>query len=418
MAISIRARVVFPVDRPPIEHGVVTIEGERIVDIGTTASARDVIDLGSAALFPGFVNAHTHLEFSHLRQPLGTPGMSLVDWIRLVIAERGRGDRSLRDSLIRGAQESIAAGVTAVGDIATGLPDIPLDLIDSTNFHEVIGFSRARAASAFSAIVDRLDGVERALAVMGPEACTGLRNGISPHAPYTVSPKLVSDLVSLSRQRNMPMAMHLAESREELELLRDGTGPFQVLLDERSMWDADAIPRDSRPLDYLRLLADAPRTLVIHGNYLDSDELAFLAANRERMSLVYCPRTHAYFEHAAYPLVEALAAGVRVAIGTDSRGSNPDLDLLAEMRHVWRAHPAVDPLTVLQLGTLSGAEALGRDTEFGSLTPGKLANLVAVSLPENARSEPSDLLAAILEGNDVVSAVWMRGESVSDAPVP
>ena len=84
----------------------------------------------------------------------------------------------------------------------------------------------------------------------------------------------------------------------------------------------------------LRMLADAPRALVIHGNYLDDEELAFLAANRERMSLVYCPRTHAYFEHPPYPLAKHLKLGVRVALGTDSRASNPDLDLLAEMRHV------------------------------------------------------------------------------------
>ncbi len=90
MAFSLQARVVYPVDRPPIEHGVVTIDGERIVAVGTKADGGGVIDLGNVALLPGLVNAHTHLEFSYLQQPLGQPGMQLVDWIRLVIAERGR----------------------------------------------------------------------------------------------------------------------------------------------------------------------------------------------------------------------------------------------------------------------------------------------------------------------------------------
>ncbi len=90
MVFSIRARVVFPVNGPPIERGVVTIDGERIVAVGEGAAQENVIDLGSVALLPGFVNVHTHLEFSHLRQPLGRPGISLADWIRLVIAERGR----------------------------------------------------------------------------------------------------------------------------------------------------------------------------------------------------------------------------------------------------------------------------------------------------------------------------------------
>ncbi len=147
-------------------------------------------------------------------------------------------------------------------------------------------------------------------------------------------PSFSINLSNLPVRTIVPVAMHLAESREELDLLRDGTGPFQDLLDERSMWDPQAIPLGSRPLDYLRMLADAPRALVIHGNYLDDEELAFLGANRERMSLVYCPRTHAYFFHPPYPLGRALAAGVHVALGTDSRASNPDLSLLEEMRFV------------------------------------------------------------------------------------
>ena len=100
-----------------------------------------------------------------------------------------------------------------------------------------------------------------------------------------------------------------------MSCLRDGTGPFQELLEERSMWDAEAIPRGSRPLDYLRMLAEAPRALVIHGNYLDAEERAFLAEHADRMSLVYCPRTHAYFGHPPYPLAELLAAGVQRGAG-------------------------------------------------------------------------------------------------------
>ena len=161
---------------------------------------------------------------------------------------------------------------------------------------------------------------------------------------------LLYELVLLARNRLMPMAMHIAESREELELLQDGEGPFQDLLEERSMWDADAIPLGSRPMNYLKLLADAPRALVIHGNYLADDELAFIGANRERMSLVYCPRTHAYFDHDAYPLAKAMAAGARVALGTDSRASNPDLDLLSEMRFVARNHSDVSPHDVAANG--------------------------------------------------------------------
>ena len=131
---------------------------------------------------------------------------------------------------------------------------------------------------------------------------TSCSRGISPHAPYTVHPGLLKRLVALAVEKKLPVAMHLAESREELELLATGTGPFRDLLVDRSMWDTEAIPLGSTPLDYLRTLAEAPRALVIHGNNLSDEEIGFLAAHRERMSVVYCPRTHAYFGHDPYPL--------------------------------------------------------------------------------------------------------------------
>jgi cytosine/adenosine deaminase-related metal-dependent hydrolase len=218
-------------------------------------------------------------------------------------------------------------------------------------------------------------------------------------------------LVSYAQQHNFPMAMHLAESREELELLRDGTGPFRQLLEERSMWDTDAIPLGSRPLDYLMLLAEAPRTLVIHGSFLDDDELKFLAARQQRMSLVYCPRTHAHFYptvHHSYPLSRALAAGVRVALGTDSRASTHDLNLLTDLQLTALTYPEIDAQRVLRMGTLSGAEALGRDTDVGSITVGKLANLVALPIPDNSRATQTDILSAILgrRWNEVLRAIF------------
>jgi cytosine/adenosine deaminase-related metal-dependent hydrolase len=155
------------------------------------------------------------------------------------------------------------------------------------------------------------------------------------------------------------------------------------------------------------MLAESPRALVIHGNYLDDEELAFLAANSQRMTLIHCPRTHNYFFHPPFPLPRLLAEGVRVALGTDSRASTPDLDLLAEMRHVARLYPQVHPQDVLRMGTLAGAQALGRDHEVGSITPGMLANLLAVPVPEDAGATANDLLAAVLAENVRPSAVWL-----------
>jgi cytosine/adenosine deaminase-related metal-dependent hydrolase len=412
MAFSLRARAVFPVDRPPIEHGVVTIDGERIVAVGKDVADGEVIDLGSVALLPGLVNAHTHLEFSHLQRPLGEPGIPIADWIPLVIAERGRAGNDAWESIGTGLAESLRHGVTTIGDITTrgtetfarrspdGSDRPSFNGPDVTQFLEVIGFSRARAESALA------DVMERVAAVKGSDEA---RIGISPHAPYTVSPDLLRRLVALAAERGLPVAMHLAESAEEVEFLARGTGPFQELLAERSMWDAEAVPRGSRPMDYLRLLAEAPHAIIIHGNYFDESEQAFLAANVERMSLVYCPRTHAYFAHRPYPLEELLAAGVRVALGTDSRASNPDLDLLAEMRYVAKTCPKISPHEIFRMGTLSGAEALGRAADVGSITPGKRANMIAVRLADDASNRTDELLAGVLDGRESARAVWSRG---------
>jgi hypothetical protein len=147
----------------------------------------------------------------------------------------------------------------------------------------------------------------------------------------------------------------------------------------------------------------------------NEEERTFLATNADRMSLVYCPRTHAYFHHPPFPIAQLLAAGVRVALGTDSRASNPDLDLLAEMRHAAQTHPAIDPQAILQMGTLAGACALGREEQAGTLTPGKLASIVAMPLPAPATGSPEKLLAALFaaEQDQPRPIVWLRGRRVS-----
>jgi cytosine/adenosine deaminase-related metal-dependent hydrolase len=326
----------------------------------------------------------------------------------LAIAQRQRPADVTAEAIAAGLRECIAAGVTTIGDIATDCAQAYAGnlSVDLTVFAEVIGFSRARAESARAALEERMHDFSR----LPPTETLG----ISPHAPYTVSPDLLRRLVSLAARQYLPVAMHLAESAEELRFLAEGDGPFQELLEERSMWDASVVPRGTRPMDYLQMLAAAPRALVIHGNYLDAEERSFLAQHCDHMSLVYCPRTHAYFGHAPYPLDELLTSGARVVLGTDSRASNPDLNLLAEMRHVAKAHPRIAPSTILRMGTLDGVEALGRADESGSLTPGKLANLMAV--PLSAAGSPENLLAGLLTSDAQPCGTWIRGERLGAKP--
>jgi cytosine/adenosine deaminase-related metal-dependent hydrolase len=241
--------------------------------------------------------------------------------------------------------------------------------------------------------------------VRADERRSSLVRGLGPHAPYSVHREVVAAAARLAA----PLAMHVAESPEELELLRDGGGPFRAMLEEVGAWREGVIPAGARPLDYLKLLSLAPRSLVVHGNYLAADELAFLAERADRMALVYCPRTHAWFGHEPYPLDRALAAGVNVATGTDSRASNPDLSLLAELRHAARCHPTVRPADVLRMGTFAGAKALGRAEEWGSLASGKRADLVAVPIGNRPVRDPHEL---VFESDSPVIAAWRNGRLV------
>ncbi len=397
--LALQARWVLPIESPPIAGGVVTIENERIVAVGQHPDkGAPIQDLGDVVLMPGLVNAHTHLEFSHQEKPLGQAGMPLPEWIQLVIAHRKQQSGAV-SGVKAGLQESLKAGVTTIGEIATSpfAVDAIEDLPELVAFQEVIGFSAARIDSVFAELQQRLQSKHVASQL-----------GISPHAPYTVHPELLAKLVDLSVDRQLPVAMHLAESPEERQLLCDNQGSFRELLEQRSMWDDDVFALGLQPLDYLQVLAQSPRSLVVHGNFLSRREIEFVGEHRDGMSIVFCPRTHAFFEHDAYPLQAMLDAGVRVAIGTDSRASNPNLSLLGELRYLASVFEGIPPEIILKLGTLNGAEALGMAETVGSLVPGKLANLAAIPC---GRSELSPI-SALLFGEQSPEQTWLRGRKV------
>ena len=404
---SLKARYVFPVAADPIPDGVVTIRGDRILAVGKQPLGDRPEDLGNVAVVPGLVNAHTHLEFSDLAGPLGEPGIDFVEWIRLIIENFRHRDGSSPEALRRGLEESVRVGTTTLGEIAQpGRCLEPFDAVptDTTVFLELIAPTADRVAPL----------LELAPRHAGSRSPSGRwRPGLSPHAPYSVLPDLLRRAVALSAESHVPIAFHLAESRAEIDLIRRGTGPFRDGFEELGTCHPDSFVPGGRPLDYLRVLSEAHRALVIHGNYLDDEEIAFLADHARQMAVVYCPRTHAYFRHDPYPLEKMLAAGAVVALGTDSRASSPDLSVLAEMRAVVQKHPSVTHDAVLQLGTIHGAQALGQASEVGSLEPGKFANLAVVALPEQDTADPFEL---IFNSDRPVVATWYRGSRVTPSP--
>jgi cytosine/adenosine deaminase-related metal-dependent hydrolase len=389
----VTARWVFPVDGPPLERGIVVIDGERIVAVEPHGTRRPDLDLGDAAILPGLVNCHTHLDLSGLRGQ-APPSPDFTGWLRKVIAfRRARTPDQVKADIAAGLAECLRFGTTLVGDIDGGgdswdaLAAAPLRAVV---FREMIGLSDERARQAFAAASAWL---------AGHAATATVRPGLSPHAPYSVRSFLYFAAAVLARKWKCSLALHLAESLAELELLRHRRGPFVTFLQELGAWDPEGLAASLGHV--VQLSAWRVPRLFVHCNHLPSS--VRVPANG---TIVYCPRTHAAFGHPPHPFRDFLAGGVRVALGTDSLASNPDLDLLAEARFLHARYPDVPGATVLRMATLSGAEALGWADETGSLAPGKSADLVAVPLPPGDGPDPHRL---VLEGDRPVSRVLWRG---------
>ena len=378
----LRARWLFPVASDPVEDGALEIESGRIVAIHRRANLA-ATDLGNAAIVPGLVNAHTHLEFSALDSPLQPP-TPFSEWIRAVIACRKTGDPK-RTAISRGYRESSECGSTTVGEIATD--HWPPQTASKSGpravvFRELRGLLPEQAAG-------QLLVAERHLAA-APADRTVI-HGLSPHAPYSVNRDLYRRLALLAQDAHVPLAIHLAETAAELELLDRGGGDLASLLRDLGVWRDGVFTSGSRPLDYLRELAALPHALIVHGNYLSSEEIEFIAG-QPGMTVVYCPRTHAFFGHRDHPWRRLIARGANVAIGTDSRASSPDLSVWSELQFLRTMHPDVDPRVLLELGTQNGARALGLDDVTGTLSPGQSADIAVIGLPDGPPADPHALL--------------------------
>jgi cytosine/adenosine deaminase-related metal-dependent hydrolase len=402
---TVAARWVFPVSGPPISEGVVTIRGRRIVAVGPRASRRADVDLGEVAVLPGLVNAHTHLDLTGLRGRC-PPSADFTGWLRAVIRHRRSITPEQIEADIReGLAESLRHGTTLLGDIAAQgqswsiLEKAP---IRSVVFYELIGLTQARADEALESALDWL---------MIDPTTKRCRPGLSPHAPYSVRLNLLRGAGLLARVMNCPLAVHLAESREELELLHQRRGLFVTFLKELGVWDADGL--SASPEQAMELCGQATEKLFIHGNYLTPS-----TSLPPHSTVVYCPRTHAAFGHTGHPFREMMARGIRVALGTDSLASNPDLSVLAEIRFLRQHHPDVPGDVLLRMATLSGAEALVWADRAGSLEAGKSADLVVVPLAPGENKDPYErLLASDLPVRQVLCrGQWIVADGLQPPP--
>lgn len=354
----IRPEWYLPLDRPPLAWPLVNVETGEVSSQGQVRPGRPLVDLPETAVLPALVNCHTHLDLSLIPAPLGRSGQPFAQWVRLAIEFRREQANSVTDlvdaAIGAGMAESLAAGVELLGDIR-GAPWI---MPDRQTVDPVVVAFLEQLGTAGSVESARTEGIRKRLAELSLRSPTTL-TGLSPHAPYSMDRRLFFRTVATAIHRKVPVAMHLAESPEELELLEHGRGRLWEALGEMGLLAES--PDFVSIRECLVALAACERSLVVHGNYLDGADLELIARHRDRMSLVYCPRTHAFFGHREWPMQAALDRGIRVVIGTDSRATSPNLDLLEDLQLVARQFPWLAPREVLRMGTLDGSRALGFD---------------------------------------------------------
>jgi cytosine/adenosine deaminase-related metal-dependent hydrolase len=392
---------VLPVEGAPIENGAVAIEDGRVAAIGPAAELGEGTRYSDAVIAPGFVNAHSHLEYA-VYGGFGDGLGDFAEWITLHIQRKARiGWEEYVDIARLGAAECLASGVTTVGDCsysgATAVAASELGL-RATVYLEVFGAEPGPALEHFAAIRDRA----------GASFSDRVRPGVSPHAPYSVSIGLYEACAELG----LPLATHISESRSEVTYLLSGEGAWGAYRD---------LLVDPPGQTGTRLLAEhgllGPGLVTAHCVVLDDEEIGLLASSGT--GVAHCPRSNGALGCGVAPLAELRAAGARVGVGTDSPASAPSFDFFEELRSVLisargraRRPDVLSASEALELGTLGSARALGLDDEIGSLAPGKRADLVVVSLEGSAYLPFEDPAGALVFGGspERVVATYVDGE--------
>lgn len=327
------------------------------------------IDLPGTILLPGLINAHCHLELSDLPEPLPYPG-SFTGWIeQLSRLKLQMSPAQVTASIQKGIQQLLAGGTTTVADhasVGTDLKPILDSPLDYVAYIEVLGVQADRAQQFY----------QQALAKQNKNIIP------TPHAPYSLLPEVFAKFTSTH------LSIHIAESAEEYLLFKENHGPLFEFLQRKGETPPT---KGESPLQYLnRLKLIPPKTIAIHANYLEDEDIAIL--KEYQMSVVHCPGSHAYFSRDRFFLGMLTEAGINVALGTDSLASNHSLSMFEQMRLALDHYPELTPETVLKMATLNGAKALGRENEIGSLAPGKRANIVGVSIQYPKRSILENIL--------------------------
>ena len=404
----IRARTVVTMDGAPIENGAVAVSGDRIVDVGkfpevsASHSAQEIIDLGEQVLLPGLINAHCHLDYTCLRGRIPQQ-KSFTDWIRAINREKSKlSPQDYISSINEGFTEAKRFGTTTIANL-TAFPELIQQLphapIRTWWLAELIDVRSPDRANQL---------VDSAVELLKSEQ----NYGLAPHALFTASKNLYLRCEEAT-EGNL-LTTHLAESREEMEMFRDASGPLYEFLESigRDMGDCG----HGTPLEcFLRVRDSSIRRslgtqnesdwLVAHLNELIESDFELLKKMKTKFHVVHSPRSHAYFDHRRFPFKRFDAIGFNICLGTDSLASNESLSLFAEMCAFQRNESAISPKEILEMVTVNSASALGQKNALGRIRPGFRADLIAIPCTED-----SDLFAEIVAFDGEINWMMANGK--------
>jgi 5-methylthioadenosine/S-adenosylhomocysteine deaminase len=424
MTTLLTARWVMPISSPPIEYGAVAIESGVIIAVGPEQELRpklarlgplETLPLGEAAICPGFVNVHTHLELTVMRGFL--ENLPFFDWIRTLTQTRTNllTATDLANSAKWGALESIRAGVTTLadtGDSGAAMEALVLGGQRGIVFQEVFGPDIMQAKKSLAGLKKKVEALRRMETSL-------VRVGVSPHAPYTVSSLLLRLVTEYAERDEMPLAMHCAESQAEDDFMRRGLGPFAENLRSRGInWTPPGVS-SIRYLSDLNVLRIKP--LLIHCVRATEEDIGLLTFWGARVA--HCPKSNAKFGHGIAPVVQMRRRGVAVGIGTDGVASNNSGDLIEESRFTQLLNRAsrgdgsvLTPDEMLEWMTLGGALALGLEADIGTLEVGKDADITAVSFQGTHTQPVHDPAAGIIAAANAgdVCLTMVRGRILFD----
>jgi cytosine/adenosine deaminase-related metal-dependent hydrolase len=424
-------RWVVPVSTPPLEEGAIAIEDSRILEVGTLEAIlqhhpRHVLKrFPDAALLPGLVNAHSHLELTVLRGYL--EGLDFWQWIRALTRAKYEvlTEDDILTSALLGAIEAVRAGVTTVADpmdIGASLDAVLAAGLRAVLYQEVFSPRPEEAEQAVQSLHEKMGILESRLsrwpeaARLPPRTLNATEEvtrrqrvtlGVSPHAPFTVSAPLFQKTARLALECSYPICIHAAESEAETQLVADGSGPMMESYRQRGIqWDP---PRTS-VIAYLHSLGILnPGALLVHCIRLEPSDYEIL--HHQRVRVAHCPKSNARLRHGFMNLKAVREHCIPTGLGSDSVASNNAMDLFEEMRFAaanpcWiGAGPGLSSHEALRMATLGGAEALGLSNSIGSLEPGKQADVIAVDLSQPHHQpvfSPIDALVLSARASDVV----------------